>query len=85
MEGSRPYDFHKPLPGVFLLQLSQSYMQETQLLICSLLGLQREVPYLVIAFSLLRCAKTLHRAFSPHSRQGACQTVPAVPVLLALP
>jgi hypothetical protein len=43
MEGSRPYDFCKPLPGVFPSQPSPSDAQETQLLASSLLGLRREV------------------------------------------
>jgi len=42
MEGSQPYDFYKPLPGVFLLQPSSFFTQETQLLASSLLGLPRE-------------------------------------------
>jgi hypothetical protein len=43
MEGSRVFDFYKPLPGVFLLQPSTFDDQETQLLTSSLLGLQRDV------------------------------------------
>jgi len=43
MEGSRPYDVSKPLPGVFLLQPRSSFAQQTQLLTSSLLGIQREV------------------------------------------
>jgi hypothetical protein len=43
MGGSRVYDFCKPLPGVFPLQLSLSNAQETQLLASSLLRLWRKV------------------------------------------
>jgi len=43
MDGSRSYDFCKPLPGVFPSQLSPSDGQETQLLASSLHGLWREV------------------------------------------
>jgi len=43
MEGSRPYDFYNPLPGVFLSQPSPFYAQKTQLFASSLLGLGREV------------------------------------------
>jgi hypothetical protein len=58
IEGSQLYDFCKPLPGVFPSQPSPSDAQETQLLASSLLGLQRKVTYLVVAFLLLRRATT---------------------------
>jgi hypothetical protein len=40
MEGSRPYDLYKPLPGVFPSQPSPSDAQETELLASAVLGLQ---------------------------------------------
>jgi hypothetical protein len=43
IEGSRPDDFCKPLPGVFPWQPSPSDAQETELLSSSLLGLRGEV------------------------------------------
>jgi hypothetical protein len=43
MEGSRPYDFYKPLPGVFPMQPSPSFAQETQLLASFLLRLRHKV------------------------------------------
>jgi hypothetical protein len=58
MEGSRPYDLCKPLPGVFPSQPSPSDAQETQLLASSLLGRQREVSQLVVVFAELRHAKS---------------------------
>jgi len=85
MEGSRSYDFCKQLSGVFPFQPSLSDAQETQLLASSLPGLRLEVSSLVVAFPLLRRAKTRLWPFSPYSRQGGCWTVPAVPDLLASP
>jgi hypothetical protein len=85
MGGSWPYDFCKPLLGVFLSQPSPSDAQETQLLASSLLGLQRKDSSLVVAFPFLCLGKTHLWPFSPYSRQGACQTVAAVPDLLASP
>jgi hypothetical protein len=58
IEGSRLYDFCKPLPGVFPSQRSPSDAQETRLLTSSLLGLRRDVSQLVVAFPLLQRAKT---------------------------
>jgi hypothetical protein len=58
MEGSLPYDFCKPLPGVFPSQPSPSDAQESQLLASSLLRLRCEVSQLVVAFPLLWHAKT---------------------------
>jgi hypothetical protein len=49
---SRQYDFYKPLPGVILLQPSNFYAQEAQLLASSLLGLCREDSELVVALPL---------------------------------
>jgi hypothetical protein len=43
MEGSRQFDFYKPLPGVFLSQPSPFNDQETQLLASFLLKFQLEV------------------------------------------
>jgi hypothetical protein len=83
--GSRPYDFCKPLPGVFPSQPSPSDAQETELLTSSLVGLWREVSQLVVAFPLLRSAETHLWPILPYSRQGTCWTVPDVPDLLALP
>jgi len=85
MEGSQPYDFCKPLPGVSPSQPSSCDAQETILFASSLLGLQREVSGIVVVFPLLRGAKTCLWPFSPYFRQGACRTVPAVPDLLASP
>jgi len=42
LEGRRPYDFYKPLLGVFLLQPSPFYAQDTQLLASSVLRLRHE-------------------------------------------
>jgi hypothetical protein len=85
MEGSRPYDFCKPLPGVFPSQPSPSDAQETQLLASSLLGRQREVSQLVVVFPELRHAKSHLWPLLPYSRQGARRTVLGVPDLLASP
>ena len=41
-EGSRQFDFHKPLPGVVVLQLSPFHAQEIQHPAISLPGLLRE-------------------------------------------
>jgi len=43
MQGSRPNDFCKPLPGVFPSQPSPSDAKETQLLASSILWVRREV------------------------------------------
>jgi hypothetical protein len=43
MEGSQPYNFYKPLPGVFLSQPPPSDAPEIQLFASSLLGLRHEV------------------------------------------
>jgi len=64
-EGSSQYDFYKPLPGVFLKQPSQLYARETELLASSVVGLQHEVSWLVVAFPLLQSMKTLLWPFSP--------------------
>jgi hypothetical protein len=42
-EGSRPFDFREPLPGVFRSQPSPCYARETQHPASSLLVLRREV------------------------------------------
>jgi hypothetical protein len=42
-EGSCPFDFREPLPGVYRMQPSPCYAQETQHPAASLLGLRREV------------------------------------------
>jgi len=84
-EGSHPCDLYTLLLGVFLSQHSPFYVQETQLLASSLLRLRCEVSPLVVEFPQLRHAKSPLGPFWPHSRQGACQTVLAVPDLLASP
>jgi len=84
-EGSRQFDFDKPLPGVVLLQLSPFYAQEIQHPASSLPRLLREASKSAAAFPLSRLAKTLLQPFSPYSTPGACLTVLAVPDLLALP
>jgi len=85
MEGSRLYNFYKPLPGVFLSQPSTFYAQQTQLLAFSLLGLRCEVSWLVVALPLLRHAKALLWPYSPYLWEGACRTIPAAPDLLHSP
>ena len=55
-EGSRPFDFHESLPGVFLLPPSPCYAQKTQHLTSSHLGLRHEVSYSVVARPQLRHA-----------------------------
>jgi len=85
MKGSRPFDFYKRLPDVFLSHPSPFYAQETQLLASSLLRLRREVSWLVVWFPLLWRAKTLLWTFWPYSRQWACRTLLSVPNLLASP
>jgi hypothetical protein len=85
MEGSRPYDFCKPLPGVFPSQPSRSDAQETQLLSSSLLRLWREVSKSIVLFPRWRRAKCRLEPYSPYSQPGACRTVPAVPDLLTSP
>jgi hypothetical protein len=85
MEGSRPYNHNKLLPGVFLSQPSPFCAQETQHLTSSLLAQLRKDSESVVGFPLLRYAKTLIWSFLPYSTQGACQTVSGVPDLLASP
>jgi len=85
MEGSRPYDFYKPLQGVFPSQPTPFYLQETQLLASSLLRLRHEVFELGVVFPFLRSAETPVWPFWPYSRQGACRTVLAVPEVLLPP
>jgi hypothetical protein len=67
-EGRQPCDLYKPLPVVFLLQPSQSYAPETQLLASSLLGLWRGISSLRVAFPLLGLAKSLFWSFLSNSR-----------------
>jgi hypothetical protein len=50
MDGSGPFDLHKPLLGVFHSQLSLFDAPETQLLASSCLALQCNVSQLVVAF-----------------------------------
>jgi hypothetical protein len=83
MERSQPYELNKPLPGVFPSQPSPSYAQETKLLASSLLRLRWDVSRFVVAFPLLCRTKSLLSPVWPHSWQGSCRTVPAVPDLLA--
>jgi len=85
MESSRLCDFNKPLPGVFLSQPSPIHAQETLLLTSSLLGLRCKVSWSGVAFRLLGRTTTLLSPFWQYSEQGACQTVLAVPDLLASP
>jgi len=84
-EGSHPFDFPEPLPGVIPSQPSACYAQETQHPVSSLLELRRVVSRVVVGFPQLGRAKTLLYPFWPYSRQDACQTVQAVPDLLVLP
>jgi len=84
-EGIRPSGFDKALPGVVPSQPSSFYAQETEHPASSPLGPRREVLWTTIAFSLMRPTKSLLWPFSPHSRPGACRTVPTVPALLASP
>jgi len=84
-EGSRLFDFHESLPGFSLWPPSLCYAQETPVHASSLLGLRREVSWLVAAFPVLWCTNTLLRPFCPYSGQGTCWTVLAVPDLPALP
>jgi len=51
-EGSRQFDFDKPLPGVVRLQLSLFYAQEIQHPASSLPGLLREASQSAVAFPL---------------------------------
>jgi len=84
-ECSHPCGFHEALPGVIISQLSPSIAEETQLTTTSLFALRLEVSWKAIALSPLQCAQTLLCSLWSHSEQGACQTVLAVPDLLALP
>jgi len=78
-------DFHKPLLGVVLLQLSPVYAQEIQNPASSLLGLLCEASWSGVVFRLWRHAKNLLWPFWPYSRQGIFLSVLAGPDLLALP
>jgi len=84
-ERSHLSDFPEVWPGVFPSQPSHVYAQETQLPVSSLRRLQPEVPWLEIGFPLLQSAKTPLWPLWPYSKPGTCQTVLAVPNLLALP
>jgi len=83
-EGSRQLDINKPLPGVFPSQPSPFDAQETQLPASSLHGLQHKFAWPGVTFPLLPHVKSLLWPFCPYSTPGACQTVLAVPDLLAL-
>jgi len=83
--GSHPFDFRKPLPGVFQLQPSHCYARETQYPTSSLLVLQLKDSWLLVVFPLLGCVKTILWPFWSYSRQDSCRTVQAVPDLLLLP
>ena len=84
-EGSRQFHFHNAVPGVVLSQFSPFYTQELQHSASSLPGPLCKVSWSVVAFLLLRCAKTLLWLFWLYSRQYACLTVSGVPDRLALP
>jgi len=84
-EGGRRFGFHKPSPGVIILQLSPFYAQQIQHPTSSLPGLLRKVSWTGDVLPLSRRAKTLFWPFLPYSRRGACLTVLAVPDLVALP
>jgi hypothetical protein len=73
------------LPDVIPSQPSPFDAQEIQFLESWVLKIWCEDSWWVIASPLLQRAKTSHWPFSPYSRQGACQTVPAVHDLLASP
>jgi len=84
-EGSRPSDFPEAWPGVVPTQPLYFYGKPTQLPASSLFRLPPKVAWLLIESPLLWCTKTLLWPFWRYSRLGACQTVLAVPDLLALP
>jgi len=84
-KGSRLFDFREPLPGVFRSQPSHCSAREIHHPPSSLLGLRREVSWLVVAFPPLQRVKTLLWPFWPYSRQVTCRTVQAVPDLLVFP
>jgi len=79
------FDFHRPLPCVFLSQPSDVYAQEIQLPTFYLVRLHSEVYWSSFVFSLLYLATILLWPFWPYSSQGTWHTVQAVPGLLALP
>jgi hypothetical protein len=84
-EGSHQFDFHKPLLGVVLLQLSPFYAQEIQHPASSLPRLLHEASSSGVEFPLSGRAKIILWTFSPYSRPGAYLTVRPVADLLALP
>ena len=84
-EGSRLYDFHGTSLSVFPAQPSPCYAEETELPASSLFVICCQVFGPGILLPLLQHPKILLCPFWPYSMQGACQTVLAVPDLLALP
>jgi len=84
-EGRCPVDFPKAWQGVFPLSSSHFSAKETQLPTASVVGLWHEFTWLGIALPLVWGTETFLRPLWPYSTWGACQTVLAVPDLLALP
>ena len=84
-KGSRPMDYPEAYVGVILLQPLHVYCQECSISVASPLRLCAEVFWSDIAFPQLWHAKPLICPFRPYWTQGTCQTVLAVPDLLALP
>jgi len=84
-EGSHLSDFPKAMWGAYPALPSHCIALQTQLPTSSLLGFPPKVSWFAVDYPLLRCATTPLWPFWPYSRPGACQTVLAVPDLLALP
>jgi len=82
-EGSCRFDFHELLLCVIPSQPWPAHAKANQLPISSVLGLWLDVGWTGIAFPSLWCMKPLLWPFRPYSTQGACQTVLAIPDLLA--
>jgi len=83
-DGSHPCGFDEAQLGFFPSQSSPVYAQDTQLPAYTLPILRCEVWWLGVAFLPLQPVDTPLRPVWPYSRRGTCQTVLAVPDLLAL-
>jgi hypothetical protein len=85
MEGICLFGFDDVQRGLFALQPSPLYAQETQLPASCLLGLRHNDSCSGLAFPPSRQAKTLLCSVWQYSIPGVCQTVTAGPDILALP
>jgi len=85
MECSCQFVSLEEYPGVIQSQLSHCYTQEPHLPALSLLKLRPVDDWSAISIRLSQHLKTHLWPFWSYSSQWACQTVPGVPDLIALP